>query len=124
MNFKKYKIAYITRVDVSSYSAQAIQIKCMARAFCDILGSPFLLICSGQVFPNYGIVHRILPFANIRHFRYIGVCLCVATRSILRRDQLTYTRDIMVAAVVTALGGRAVFEAHNAPKGIFSKYLA
>ena len=117
------RLTYITRVDISSKAAQARQIHSMARAFHSELGNDFLLVCSGTVQPGSGIPHRSFFFSKIPKLRYLGVCLYAAARTLVRRDQAIITRDIIVAAVVTALGGRAVYEAHKDPKGIISRYL-
>jgi glycosyltransferase involved in cell wall biosynthesis len=117
------RLTYLTRVDISSTAAQARQIQSMARAFNSVLGNDFLLVCSGGDPPGSGIPHRSFPFSKIPKLRYLGVCLYAAAHALARRDQAIFTRDIMVAAVVTALGGRAVYEAHKDPKGIFSRYI-
>lgn len=117
------RIAYLTRVDIGSNAAQARQIHSMARAFYAELGSEFLLMTSSSNDKEYLFPHQSIPFAKYTPLRYIGVCITAAARTLAKKDVAVFTRDIMVAAVVVTLGGRAIYEAHKEPKGRFAHYL-
>ena len=110
------KLAYLTRVDVSSQAAQAKQILCMARAFADELGTDFILTSSGHPpFTNL-FQHKSLAFAGSKFSRYFSICLNTAALMIRKHDTVVFTRDIAVAFIAVVLGGAALYEAHKEPK--------
>ena len=95
----------------------------MATAFYEELGDYFTLITGSSESRGYAFPHKSIPFAKYRRFRYISACFIAAKRTLLRVDDVVFTRDIMIAAVVIALGGRAIYEAHKDPRGKLAHYI-
>lgn len=116
-------IAYLTRTDISSNAAQARQIQSMAYAFHEHLGNDFVLVSSGAMPQGYDGAFRNFPFSGWKRLRYFGICFFAAGMVLEKRDDTVFTRDIVVAAVVVALGGHAIYEAHKEPKSRFAHYL-
>lgn len=117
------KVLYLTRVDIGSNAAQARQIQSMGRAFFKQLGSDFLLFSSGRGRIDVEFPHQTIPFSRYRSLRYLSACAVAAMRAFPRVDDVVFTRDIMVAVVVLALGGSAIYEAHNKPRSSLVHYL-
>lgn len=115
------QITYMTRVDVESHAAQALQIQSMARAFRLVLGQNFQLVCKGSPPVEYGIAHRSFPLAGSSTFKYLGICFDAGIVVLGRGNRIIFTRDKMVALIVIFLGGRAIYEAHNEPNGIIAR---
>jgi glycosyltransferase involved in cell wall biosynthesis len=117
------QLTYMTRVDLSSKAAQARQVQCMARAFSRLLGSEFLLASNTPLEPTWGVQHQRIPCSAEPRLRHLGACALAAARTLMRRDQVVFTRDIAVAVVVTVLGGRVAYETHKAPQSGLPKLL-
>jgi glycosyltransferase involved in cell wall biosynthesis len=117
------KLSYLTRVDISSKAAQASQIQSMGRAFHGELGDDFILITGALPNKDYPFPHKSVPFTKYPLLRYISACLVAAKRTLSKDEDAVFTRDIMVAAVVVALGGHAIYEAHKDPRGKLAHYL-
>lgn len=116
------KILYLTRVDIGSSAAQAHQIRCMAKAFGEHLNDNFLIM-SGAYNQVYKFPHRSIPFARYQELRYLGACIIALKRTILRKDDAVITRDIVIASLVVACGGCAIYEAHKDPRSSLAHYL-
>ena len=117
------KLSYLTRVDISSKAAQASQIQSMGRAFYEKLGDDFILITGSLRNKDYPFPHKSVPFAKYPLLRYISACLVAVKRTLSNDEDAVFTRDILVAAVVVALGGHAIYEAHKDPRGKLAHYL-
>ena len=118
---KRMHLTYLTRVDIGSSAAQARQIQDMARAFYCVLGNKFLLVSSGNLPVGSDIPHRVPYFSKVRAFRYLGICLYTISHATRARGDITFTRDMLVAAISVFLGRYAIYEAHKEPKSFFSR---
>lgn len=97
------KIAYLANIQITSNSAQAIQVKAMARAFSQILKSDFLLISSENK-PN----NNLPKF--LRQLIFIIKSLPKAKK--FKADYI-YTRNIVVAFFSKIFGFGAIYEIHQ-----------
>jgi len=90
---------------MGSNATQPRRIQSMSRACFAELVNCFTLITRSPEDREYPFPHKSLPFARYPSLRYICACLVAAKRALLKHDDVIFTRDIMIAGVVIALGG-------------------
>ncbi len=109
-------VVYITRTEVPSNAAQALQIQAMARAFHEQLGDNFLLISSkgGASTSSTFRWQRIRGFRNtlLRYIQFVFKTILIAIKS---DNTIFYTRDIALAFSAILCGRIAIYEAHKQP---------
>ena len=120
---KKMKLIYITRVDICSTAAQAIQIRGMCDSFYRILGNDFALISAGSTTKKSAYKWIRINCKLPQTIRYAIACLLASYICFKEPKSVVYTRDIAVALTVALLGGKAVYEAHKQPVGKIASIL-
>lgn len=116
------KLFYITRTDISSNAAQAVQINAMCETLAKINNIDFKLISS------YPMTQIKVDFCwkkikTIKIIKYLSFVLKLI--EIILRDKPTHilTRDIVVAYVCIKLGIKSSYEAHKEPKSFIARWL-
>jgi len=111
------RLYYITRVRIPSSGAQSRQISSMAKAYHQLLGTRFQLMCGGRQSDAVDLPCRWISDSERQWRRYLAACMCAAGIVLHDRRAFVATRDIAVAFSVLLCGGRVVFEAHDVPRG-------
>ena len=108
---------YITRVNIPSESAQSIQISAMSSEFGKKLTNFKLVSTSNK--QNNGLDQEFdWKKINLNtRFKYLEFTLKAFFHSIKEKPSHVYTRDILVAFILSFLNLRVIYEAHKEPKG-------
>ena len=115
------KLYYITRVDISSAAAQAIQINSMCKAFSKI-DVNFKLISTlpkNQIHVDF--MWDRLEISS--KFIYVEIVIRSLIKVFKGKPTHVFTRDIAVAFVLSFLKIKLIYEAHKQPKGKIASIL-
>ncbi len=107
------KVAYITRTNLASSSAQARQVNAMAKSFAaQLQPDDFLFVAAGDsdhnVLPPW---IKLNPNSN-GWLRYLFACLITVYVVLVKKYRIVYTRDIAIAFASVIVGGKGIYEAH------------
>lgn len=117
---KSVKLSYITRVNISSNAAQAIQVRSMSDALYVEMGDNFELISPGVESYRVSFPWEILRPVKNRLLLYSFISWKVFTKVVFE-DRDVFTRDILVAFLTILFGGRSTYEAHKEPRSLVSR---
>ena len=95
----------------------------MSRAFAADGEIDFLLISAGAPPVPGDYRHKKLHFEAYRRLRYMAACWAAIITVLSGRQNIIFTRDIVVAFVTIMFGGRAIYEAHKEPMSLVATML-
>ena len=114
-------INYVTRVNLSEFSAQSIQIRQMSRAFAK--SSEFKLYCPGKLDTDLNQTElKIFGGGYLKYCIFLIYCLIYFLLK-SRKKNIIYTRDIAASLMFALLGFKTCYELHQPWKTSLSKFL-
>ncbi len=108
-------LKYVTAVKIPAINAQSVQIFSMSEQF-SLIDGDFLLLSPGEVLESDpGWWSKISLFFNSGRLKYLEFAFRTFFSNEITKDDVIYTRDVLIAALFALKGLSVVYEVHQRP---------